>query len=190
MHMRFFAPVVLLLAAACNDTTEPDGENEEEVVTTVELTFSAGGTDIVATWADPEDDGSPVIDDITLADGTSYDVTIRFLNELEDPAEEITTEIEDEDDEHQVFFTGDAVGSILTHAYEDADAGGLPVGLDNTIDTTGTGTGELTITLRHLPEEDGTAQKVEGLADDAAANGFGDLPGDNDFQGTFNVTVE
>ena len=33
---------------------------------------------------------------------------MRFLNELEDPAEDITEEVEDESDQHQVFFTGTA----------------------------------------------------------------------------------
>ena len=103
------------------------------------------------------------------------------------------------DTEHQFFLTGSAVdgpatvaasSAVLDHAYADQDGNGLPVGLTNTITTLGLGSGELTVTLRHLPPEDGKAVKVVDMADEVATSGFGAIGGDNDIHVTFDVTVE
>ena len=165
--MRFITkltPLFLLFLVACNDVDDDDHDHEDsdnEVITTVVLTFTpdGGGTDLDFTWADPEDDGSPVIDDIVLPT-RDYTLAVGFLNELEDPAEEITEEIEDEDDMHQVFFTGSGVegpatstnaAAVVMHTYADTDASGNPVGLSNDIATVQAGAGELIVTLRHMP---------------------------------------
>jgi len=203
---RFF-PFFLLFTGACGDVEgEHDHDHhghdhEHEVITTVELSFTpqSGGTALVFTWADPEDDGNPEIDAIALTDGETYDTTVAFLNELEAPAEDITEEIGDEGDEHQVFFTGSGVqgpatgtnaSAVVEHAYADTDGDGLPLGLDNTFTTLGVGSGELTLTLRHLPEENGSAVKLDGLAEDVAAGGFDSIGGDNDVSITFNIEVQ
>ena len=86
--------------------------------------------------------------------------------------------------------TGTNASAVVAHEYADSDADGLPIGLDNTIATLGIGAGELTLTLRHLPEENGEPVKVDGMADDVAANGFGAIGGDNDVQVTFNIDVQ
>lgn len=201
MNLSRIAPMFLVFATACGDVENPEGEEENEVITTLVLTFTpvAGGDALEFSWADVENDGNPVIDDIALSDADDYDVTVSFLNELEDPAEDITLEIQDEDDEHQIFFTGTAVqgpatgtnaSAVVEHAYADSDADGLPVGLDNTFTTLGTGSGELTVTLRHLPPENGEAVKVSGLADTVASDGFGAIGGDNDVQVTFALDVQ
>lgn len=198
LRLSLLLPVAAL--AACGATT-PDEDNEEEVITTVVLTFTpdGGGTAIEASWADPENDGSPVIDEVTLADGTAYALAVSFLNELEDPAEDITAEVAEEDDEHQVFVLGSAVegpatgtneDAVVTHDYDDADADGNPVGLANTVTATAAGSGELRIVLRHLPVEDGTPVKAAGLAEDLAADGLDALPGATDADVSFDLTVE
>ena len=195
----------LLFTGACADVEgddhDHDHDHENEVITTVELAFTpqSGGSALVFTWADPEDDGSPVIDDIALTDGETYDVALSFLNELEDPPEDITEEIGDEAEEHQVFFTGSGVqgpatgtnaNAVVEQAYGDSDGDGLPLGLDNTFATLGTGSGELTVTLRHLPEENGSAVKVDDLAEDVASGGLGSIGGDTDVDVTFNIAVQ
>lgn len=197
------AAVLVLTLGGCEGPVADGGpeENEEEVITAVELTFTpgGGGADIVAIWEDPENDGDPVIDDIVFTNGETYALSVRFLNQLEDPAEDITEEVADEDDEHQVFIYGDAVdgpatdspaSAIVTHAYEDEDDDGLPVGLENTIVATGTGTETLSVMLRHLPPENETAVKVDGLAEDFAADGTNGIAGDVDADVDFNLTVE
>lgn len=193
---------LLVFSVACGDVEDPHDhhDHENEVITTVELTFSTAGADsFTATWADPENDGSPVVDDIRLTMGTDYDVTVRFLNGLESPAEDLTAEISDEADQHQVFFTGTAVRgpatsenaeAVVEHAYGDEDPNGFPLGLDNDLSTLGTGDGTLVVTLRHLPPESGNVVKGESTAADVAAGGFGSIGGDNDANVTFSLFVE
>lgn len=181
-----------------------DGHNhshDHEVITTVTLSFTpqGGGDAVEAQWTDPELDGEPVIDDITLMDADDYDLSVRFTNEQEQPIEDITEEILDEEDQHQIFVTGSAVqgpatgtngSAIVEHAYADTDDGGLPIGVENTITTLGTGSGEVTVTLRHMPYEDGEPIKVSGLAEDVADGGFGSIGGANDVEVTFNLEVQ
>ncbi|MEN0066367.1 MAG: hypothetical protein AAGA48_29800, partial [Myxococcota bacterium] len=114
-----------LLAAtliACGDTM--DGE-ENEVITTLTLAFTpaSGGAAIMFEATDPDNTGDVMIDDVTLSDAEDYTLDVSFFNDLED--EDITEEIEEEDDEHQVFFTGSAVvgpasdgaEALITQAY-------------------------------------------------------------------------
>ena len=197
---------LLLALTACSDVEEDDHHghhhHDHEVMTTVKLTFvssAEGAEDMVFTWADPEDDGSPVIDDIVLTNGEDYAVSVEVWNELVDPAEEITPEIRDEDDEHQTFFTGagvesDATGAnadaLVTQAYADSDRNGLPIGLENEVSAVAAGTSELTFTLRHMPPENDSPVKVEGLAEDVAEGGFEAIGGSNDLQITYSLIVE
>lgn len=184
--MRFLPSLLLLLSVtACQDVEDPEEENVEEVITTVNLTFTGPDGAVEGSWADPEDDGSPVVVSPELAANTEYQVSVEFLNELEDPAEDITEEIDDEADEHQVFFTTDVVV-----AYNDEDSIGLPLGLDVTLTTGDEGTEDLTITLQHMPALDGVAQKEAGLAEQAAADGVSSLPGDVDVSITIPMTVQ
>jgi len=198
-------PLVLLFTGACKDVEDHDHDHhhhEHETITTIELTFSPadGSGGFVFVWTDPEDDGSPVIDDIVLSGAVAdYQLSVSFWNELESPRENITPEIEGEGDEHQIFFTGsgvegpatgDNVDAIITHAYADADADGNPIGLVNEVSTVASGTGELELTMRHLAYENNEPVKTDSLADDVASSGFDSIPGDNDVQITFNIEVE
>jgi hypothetical protein len=100
---KLVLPLSLLsLLAACGDVKNPEEVNAEEVITTIALTFTptSGGAALEFAWADPENDGSPVIDDILLSDADDYTLTVSFLNELEDPAEDITEEVDAESDQH------------------------------------------------------------------------------------------
>ncbi len=192
--------VASLSAVGCVDVATPDPpDNEQEVITTVKVTFTpaGGGNALEFAFADPENDGSPVIDDVALENGTSYTMAVAFLNELEDPAEDITAEVEEESDEHQVFVygsgvsgpaTGENAAALVTHAYADTDANDLPVGLSNTITATAAGSAELKVMLRHLPVENETAQKVADLAAALAAGET--LPGEPDVDVTFPLVVE
>ena len=193
----------MLLGVGCSDVEKNDHDHhdhEHEVMTTVALDFtSSSGEAQTFTWADPMNDGNPQIDDITLSADESYTLTLSFLNELEDPAEDITPEIQDEEDMHQVFFWGSAVvgpsnldnaDAIIEHAYGDTDANGNPVGLSNDITTLAAGSGELIIALRHMPPEDGQDVKVADLAATVSESGIESIGGANDVQVTFALSVE
>lgn len=190
--------MILALALACSDVSNPGEDNEQEVISTVTLTFTPDAGDAATfVWTDPENDGDPVIDPITLGAAGAYTLTVAFQNDLADPPEDITAEVDAESDEHQVFFTGTAVSgpasdsasALLEHAYADTDANGAPVGLVNDITLLGPGSGDLTVTLRHLPPQGGVPVKTADLAADALAGGIGALPGETDASVTFDVTV-
>lgn len=183
---RYFLLVPMMLGA-CSDGD--NGSNQEELITTVTLAFTptGGGAPITASFRDPDGDGGepPTVDPVNLPAST-YVLTVRFLNELETPAEDITLEVADEADEHQVFFTGTAP---LVHSYEDMDLRGLPIGLTNRM-VASAGTGTLTVTLRHLPPVNDTPVKTATLADTAKTMGIAALPGESDANVNFMVTVQ
>jgi hypothetical protein len=207
MKTLTYSLVVLLAAVGCSDVEDHDHDHDHDhgVPTTVVLNFTPvdGGAAQSFTWSDPENDGDPIIDSIVLVGaedgGVSFDLSVEIWNELEEPVEDVTPEIEEEGDTHQLFFTGSGVqgpatgtppDALLSHTYEDEDDSGLPLGLVNKATTLVQGTAELTVTLRHLPTEDGNATKVSGLAEDVAEGGFAAIAGDSDLQVTFPLEIQ
>ena len=193
--MRRTLPLLLTALAAlagCDDVENPDHDHDHDhehgLITAVELTFSpqGGGDASTFTW---DEDGDK--DEIVLAAGAAYDLSVAFLNSEEDPVEDVTGEIEEDAEAHQVFWLGSGVeDGLVSYSYEDADANGLPLGLDNVMSADAAGSGDLRVVLRHMPEEDGSAVKVEGLAEVVAADGFGGVGGDSDVDATFSLTVQ
>lgn len=215
------ASLALWLLGGCADVEAPEdchyhgdelhcpGDPNHGLATTLRLVFTPvdGGDELAFEWADPEGDGSPEVDDVLLPDASDgdphdpreYALHLEVWNELEDPVEDVTPEIEADASGHQFFFTGSAVegpatgenpDAILAHAYADADDNGLPVGLVNTMRTLDQGDGELIITLRHLPPEDGELVKEAGLAEAVAADGLSAIGGDTDIQVSFHIEVQ
>lgn len=177
----------------CSDVKDAhDHDHDHELITTVLLDFQeeTSGDIITAAWTDVELSGSPTADDIVLSIDQRYRVSVSFLNELEQPVEDITPEIDDESDEHQIFFTGDPMGRLVEHSYLDSDANGLPIGLDNDFLPLDIGDGVLTLTLRHLPPESEQVIKVEGLNEIAQTDGLSALPGASDVEVDFLLFVE
>ena len=167
--------------------TTPESEtivNEEEIITTMIVTLTAndGSADVVLQMQDLDGNGAnvPVITVGSPISGmTSYSGSIVWLNETEDPAENVTLEILQEADEHQVFFTiGD--GLPIQVVYADEDSNGYPVGVDFILAPTEagvTGSGSLIITLVSEPVKpnDGTV---------------GSAGGSTEIQASFPVVVE
>lgn len=148
----FLATASLFLASCSDDDNGP--VNEEEVITTVITTLTNGSTTITLTSRDLDGDGpnAPVVTvsgDLTA--NTVYNGEITFLNETVTPADNITTEVEEEGEEHQIFYQIPA--SLGTIGYTDFDVNAKPVGLTFTYTTGNAGTGNLTVTLRHLPNK-------------------------------------
>lgn len=193
-------PLLTTLATlpACGDPI--DAGNENEVITTVGLTFTpeGGGLPLTFELDDRDGDGGdpPTVDTIDLPPD-AYTMEVFFENRLEDPAEDITEEVLAEAEEHQIFFTGSAVdgpaaanpGASILHAYADEDSRGLPVGLTSTV-TVAAGTGELVVTLRHLPPVDDQPVKTSTLAAEVRDGGFAAIGGTTDARATFPVSVQ
>jgi hypothetical protein len=182
--------------AGCGD--EGGSENTEEVITTVVLNFEAPvGPTITATWNDPDGDGGagPTIDPINLTAGT-YTMTVEFQNRLANPQEDITAEVSDESDAHLVLVTGTAVVGPATnnatgplmHSYGDTDANSLPIGLTNTV-VARAGTGQLTVTLRHMPPEEPPVKGANTVME-VKTGGLDSIGGSTDVQVNYNVTVQ
>ncbi|WP_124979994.1 type 1 periplasmic binding fold superfamily protein [Nonlabens xiamenensis] len=142
---------------ACGDDDNPMVINEEEVITTVEytLTNTADANDVVvlrsidADGEGPNDPIQTVSGDLTA--NADYEGSIRFLNETENPAENITEEVRDEADEHEVFYITNLSSLQITKT--DTDDNNNPLGLFTDVTTGAAGMGNLTIVLRHEPNK-------------------------------------
>jgi len=177
--------LAIAFTACSNDDDNPQPVNEEEVITTLTATLTpvGGGTAITMQTRDVDGDGpnDPVISvSGDLAINTTYNGSIELLNETESPAELMTEEVEEEDDEHQFFFQ--ATNSIATFGYSDMDDDNNPIGLKFTVTTAATaGNGTITVTLRHEPNKN-----ADGVSDGNITN----AGGETDIQAVFPVTLQ
>ncbi len=178
-----FLPLLLiaLVVIACNndDDNTPDIVNEEELITSVVVTLVNGPDTVVLSSRDLDGDG-PNDPEVTvsgnLQNNVSYDGSVQFLNETESPVDNITLEVIEEADEHQVFFIPGS-GLIVTPEYVDTDADGNPLGTQFTLATGDASDGTFNITLRHEP-----TKPNDGSLSDAG--------GETDISVTFDLTVE
>ena len=174
-----YALLAIAMVSCSDDDTPPEPINQEEVITTVILTLTPeSGDQVVLTTIDLDGDGpdAPVTTVVgSFSENTEYQGAVRFLNETETPAEEITDEVLEEADEHQVFYTTTDGLNIETE-YEDEDSQGNPLGLQITLTTGVASQGSLTVTLRHEP-----VKPNDGL--DSAG-------GETDITTTFDVSIE
>ena len=156
---------LLLMAGAVSGCKEenPPPVNEEELITTMTLTFtdSANSSNVItATFRDTDGDGgnAPVqFDTIKLAAGKTYFTEITLLDESKTPAEVISEEVLEEANDHHFFFH--ATGATVTVTYEDLDTNSppLPVGLSTKWITGNASNGTTQVILKHQPEvKDGT----------------------------------
>ncbi|WP_040278579.1 hypothetical protein [Psychroserpens damuponensis] len=174
------ALISIAFVSCSSDDDAPAPVNEEEIITTLTATLTTAGSTITLTSQDLDGDGpdAPVINvSSPLVSNTTYTGSLDLLNETENPAESITEEIEEEDDEHQFFFSS----GLVSTTYADMDEDGNPVGLLFTVTTTDAGTGNLTITLRHEP-----AKSAEGVSNGDITN----AGGETDISVTFPITVQ
>ena len=181
--MKFFKYALLastLIFASCSDDDDntPEPVNEEEVITTLTVTLESGSDTVVMQYQDLDGDGpdaATVTVSGSLSNNTTYAGSIVLLNETESPAENITEEVEEEDDEHQFFYTVGA-GLDVDTEYSNFDGDGNPLGTMFVLNTGIPSSGGLTFTLRHEPNKPNTGLENAG--------------GETDIEVTFDVTVE
>lgn len=143
---------VLFVVAGCAD--DPAPVNEEELITTaiVELTPLTGGNTITLRYYD--EDGIGSIAPVTtisgpLAANNEYTGVVTFLNETENPAEDITEEIEEEANDHLLCYTVTNLNAEIESI--DSDDNARPIGLATLWSTGSVSSGNVVITLRHQP---------------------------------------
>lgn len=156
---RLVAVGTVLLAAttlflsSCKKEKD-DVANEEELITSVELRFVETGTAnaMVVAFRDPDGEGGnppTAFEEIVLKPNTAYTCEVSFLNESVSPADDITAEVEEEGEDHEVFYIVSGAGITITRT--DVDAGGLPLGLISTWQTADASSGTVRVVLKHKP---------------------------------------
>lgn len=159
----------LIAFASCNRDDDDDNtpENEQEVITTVTLTFvDQNNISTVFRATDPDGDGGnpPVIDDVTLDANATYRLFLGFLDESDpNDIEDITEEVEEESNEHLVCFDGSGFTSLPQA--QDSDDNGDPLGVVSGLTTGSAGSGSLQVILRHEPDKSAAAPCTTGETD-------------------------
>ena len=178
--MKIIIPVLLsvIFLSAC-EKEDPVIPNEEELITTLIYRLEATGTgDIIELKFQDLDGGGgtlPVISTSPLAANTVYQGSLTLLNELANPAEDITEEVEAEGNEHQLFYQVD--GALCEVDYLDEDLNGNPIGIMTTLSTGAASTGTLTIILRHEPMKPNNGTPEDG-------------GGETDIEVAFDIIIE
>jgi len=168
-----------IVLAACGDSaTAPGGE--QELITRVTLTLTpATGAPIVSFIDDPDGNGpqapSAQSGAITLTRGATYTGTVKFENRLVNPPEDITEEVEEEANEHRVYYT--VTGAGITVTTLDTDPAGRPLGLRYRVVAGSTaGAGAMRVVLCHYDDDPKVATSTS-------------CQGDTDIDVTFNYTI-
>ena len=178
-NISFYALLSIAMIGCSDDDTAPEIINEDELITTVILTLTPdSGDQVVLTTVDLDGDGPDEPETTVVgnfAENTQYTGAVQFLNETEDPAEDITEEVEEEADEHQVFYTT-SEGLNITTTYLDFDDNDNPLGVNITLETGEASSGSLTVTLRHEPVKPNDGLESAG--------------GETDITTSFDVTIE
>jgi hypothetical protein len=169
-NLKFLATLFVfgsLLFTACDKDDDGMTDNEQELITTVQLTFiDADSASLVFNVKDLDGDGGnpPVADEIKLKANTAYTLSVKFLDESDaSHTHDITEEVEEESDEHLVCFT--ATGAMVAPVATDTDTNGKPLGLQNSLTTGNAGSGSLTVSLKHEPDKSAAAPCSTGETD-------------------------
>ncbi|MCU0429767.1 MAG: hypothetical protein MUF42_07310 [Cytophagaceae bacterium] len=186
MKKVMLSAALVLAAFSCKKKEEvkpenPVNPNETELITTLLWSFTEGSNASEFKFKDVDGEGgnAPTIDTIRLKANTTYTTVITLLDETKNPADTISNEVMEEDDEHQFFFVSSEIAG-LTISYEsyDVDANNVPLGiLPKVVTGNTTGIGKIKVTLKHQ-------------AEDKPKTGNGDSSiGDTDIEVTFPVKI-
>jgi hypothetical protein len=194
-YLKFMVIVIFsgsLIALSGCENDDPIPENIPELITKVTLKFtpSGGGAAITVTATDPDGEGVQdiVVDGpINLLKGVQYTLSLELINGLYNPGDDgynITTEVEEEGDEHQFFYsfsegvfssptgTGNikdnATSSVGTVNYLDSDSGGLPIGIETSwiAGNAAASNKSFRVLLKHQPDaKTNTSSSLDGESD-------------------------
>lgn len=174
--------LTIAVASGCkkDDDKAPEPSpitNEEEVITTLKLSFvDPEGVEpgVTAVFRDPDGEGGSgpdLFDTIRLAPNTTYNVSLVLLNETTTPHTDISAEVKDEGDEHLLCFTPSGVDLAILRTDSD---GTYEIGLESEWATGSAGNGSVQVVLKHQP---------------GSKNGSCE-PGETDVDVTFRTEIE
>jgi hypothetical protein len=146
-----FVSSAVITSCKKDKTEEP---NDNEVITTMKLSFvpAGGGTALTYQFDDQDGPGgaAPTQQEIVLAPSKSYAVTVQLLDKTKTPVPDITAEIATEAEAHRFYYEPTA-GSNITVSGLNNDGAGIPLGINSTWATGAAATSKIKITLRHYP---------------------------------------
>ena len=169
-----------------DDDYDDHAHTNAETITTLELTFEseADGSEQVVRWTDGEGAQSIVLDV-----GTQYALSIRPLDDNEDPVIDRTEDIYEQGNFYQALFYGSVISDgLVAYTYGDEDGNGFPIGLTGGVETFAPGSGVLTVGVFFLPSD-----KYGDLAEQVRINGLEPYPFLFDFDppvADFDLTVQ
>ena len=194
-----FALFLFIIIFACSKDEDPEPAQEEEVITLVTLEVTKVGSSETTTYnfeveghdhgeedheeeeGDDHGDHEGEHAEIELEANSSYNVSMKIFNDTDpDDIEDITLEIIEEADEHQLFYaiTDELSGFSIASASNDTkDSDGNPLFIKTTWTTTGETSGDVVGYLIHEPTSKTGSTR----------NDFG---GATDFEIEFEVHVE
>lgn len=157
--------IVLILAlvsilSACkkddNNVANPNPINEEELITTVSLSFNSNAfptLPVVYSYRDLDGIGgnAPTVDTIKLSRNTIYMLKLYFLDESKNPTVDISEEVAEEANDHLVVFGTDTNYLKVDITDLDTNTPALPLGLNSSVTTKGPIQTTLRVTLKHQP---------------------------------------
>jgi hypothetical protein len=147
----FLVGASVLTLSSCKKENEGE-KNNEEVITTMQLTFvpQGGGATVMYKFDDPDGPGGTAAtqDQILLAPNKMYNVTVQLLNKTVTPVADITLEVAAESLAHRFYYEASS-GSNITVTGLNNDAAGNPLGITSIWTTGAAATGTVKVTLRH-----------------------------------------
>jgi hypothetical protein len=181
-RLAFILPFAALLSLSGCEVHDPHDHNDQEVISTVVLRYvSTADTSVkseaIIKFKEGFHQGAGGLernDTLKLKAATAYSANLVLLDETKNPAADMSAEVEEEGDEHQIFYAPS--GGLLTVTYADKDGNNRPIGLKTAQATGSAGTGTLKVTLKHMP----------GVKSDNSTV----TTGETDVEVTFNVKVE
>ena len=162
--------ISLFTATGCNKDDGSNPDNEEELITTMVLTFSDGSgvsNSFVFEDLDGVGGSAPTIQPIILATSATYSLTVAFFDKSQaGQTRDITAEVAAESAAHLICF--ETLGNAPMPVIQDTDTNGKPLGLLSQVVTAAAGNGKLTVSLKHEPDKS-SANPCAGGETDAEA---------------------
>jgi len=149
--LMLFASIALTnLFISCDKDEDPELIEEQELITTVVLNITSDGAANQTVRWNMDTNQTPTI---SLQANQQYQVSVSFLDES-DPAdtEDITEEVKEEADEHQVFYEFSGVSISYTSGQGDvSDSANNPLYVNSIWTASSAGTGTARVYLIHEP---------------------------------------
>ncbi|MCU0328170.1 MAG: hypothetical protein MUE53_04195 [Chitinophagales bacterium] len=148
--------VSFFTVSSCTKTEEKDHDHDVITKVTMNFTNSTDPKDIVV-WSFEDKDGdggnAPEFSTSPLKTNINYNLSLKLYNTSETPVEEKTAEIKEDAEAHQFFHI---ITPTASHSYKDEDKNKKPLGLDNSVIFTKSGTYSYRLVLRHNPNKSAT----------------------------------